>query len=174
MAACEGRPTAPTNDLAAVMAHAGHGMAAARGDVSPAALAGIRRATARFHTTAQAEKEGYGAFGGCFDNPGAGAMGYHWSNPVVIADSAIDAERPELLVYERAANGRMHLVALEYIVFVDDWHGAGHVGNPSLFGEDFHINPTLLDRPFYLLHVWAWKDNPAGTLTDWNPDVVCR
>ena len=25
--------------------------------------------------------------------------------------------------------------------------------------------------PFYTLHVWVWKDNPAGTFTTWNPAV---
>jgi hypothetical protein len=23
------------------------------------------------------------------------------------------------------------------------------------------------------LHVWAWKDNPNGTFTNWNPSVSC-
>jgi hypothetical protein len=27
--------------------------------------------------------------------------------------------------------------------------------------------------PFYTLPVWAWKDNPSGTFTNWNPDVSC-
>jgi hypothetical protein len=27
--------------------------------------------------------------------------------------------------------------------------------------------------PFYTLHVWAWKDNPNGTFTNWNPNVSC-
>ena len=45
---------------------------------------------------------------------------------------------------------------------------------PQLFGERFHLNTTLLDEPFYLLHVWQWKHNPTGRFVDWNPRVVCR
>jgi hypothetical protein len=26
---------------------------------------------------------------------------------------------------------------------------------------------------FYTLHVWAWKNNPNGTFTNWNPTVSC-
>ena len=27
---------------------------------------------------------------------------------------------------------------------------------------------------FYELHAWVWKDNPAGTFADYNPDVTCE
>jgi len=27
--------------------------------------------------------------------------------------------------------------------------------------------------PFYELHAWLWKHNPAGMFDDWNPRVVC-
>jgi hypothetical protein len=33
-------------------------------------------------------------------------------------------------------------------------------------------NRLALD-PFCTLHVWAWKDNPNGTFTNWNPNVSC-
>jgi hypothetical protein len=26
---------------------------------------------------------------------------------------------------------------------------------------------------FYTLHVWAWKENPAGTFADWHAAVSC-
>ena len=26
---------------------------------------------------------------------------------------------------------------------------------------------------FYLMHAWIWQPNPAGVLSDWNPDVTC-
>jgi hypothetical protein len=35
-----------------------------------------------------------------------------------------------------------------------------------------HDDHNGLD-PFYTLHVWAWKDNPNGTFTNWNPNVSC-
>ena len=27
--------------------------------------------------------------------------------------------------------------------------------------------------PFYSLHAWIWKDNPAGAFEMWNPSVHC-
>ena len=117
--------------------------------------------------------EEYTAFGGCFSDPIEGGMGYHYVNDALVTDPEIDPLRPELLVYERRPNGEMQLVAVEYITFVSAWHAAGHTEPPSLFGQEFHINPTLLAEPFYLLHVWVWKNNPSGTLSDWNPTVRC-
>jgi hypothetical protein len=40
-----------------------------------------------------------------------------------------------------------------YLVFQQAWHDAGNVGRPTLFGQRFGLNETLLDEPFYLLHV---------------------
>ena len=51
-----------------------------------------------------------------------------------------------------------------------------HTAPPELMGQLFHLfdkpNRFGLD-PFYTLHVWAWKDNPNGTFTNWNPNVSC-
>ena len=144
-------------------------------DLHPSQLAALRGATARFHRLEVALDEGYTAFGGCFADPaGSGAMGYHYVNNSLVEDPAIDPLRPELLVYEKRANGEMQLVAVEWITFVSAWHGAGNVNAPALFGHDFHINPNLLEEPFYLMHAWVWKHNPAGMLKDWNPTVRCR
>lgn len=156
------------------MKHSGaageHGRAVS---VHPSQLASLRGATARFHRLEGALAEEYTAFGGCFSDPSEGGMGYHYVNDALVTDPEIDPLRPELLVYERRPNGQMQLVAVEYITFVSAWHAAGHTEPPSLFGQEFHINPTLLAEPFYLLHVWVWKNNPSGTLSDWNPTVRC-
>jgi len=136
-------------------------------------LALLRRVTDRFHSIPSAQDAGYAAFGGCFSDPVQGGMGFHYANDALIADSAITPLRPELMVYEPLPNGELKLAAVEYIVFVDEWHAKGHAEPPRLFGREFHINPTLLAKPFYLLHVWVWKENPAGTFNDWNPRVHC-
>lgn len=136
-------------------------------------LGSLRQATVRFHSIPAAEDAGYAAFGGCFQDPVAGGMGFHWANNALIADSAITPFRPELLVYEPLPNGERQLAAVEYIVFQDEWHAKGNVAPPRLFGQEFHLNPTLLQKPFYLLHVWVWKENPSGTFNDWNPRVSC-
>ena len=49
----------------------------------------------------------------------------------------------------------------------------GNTAPPRLFNTDFHINPSLLTKPFYLLHAWVWERNPSGLLSDWNPRVSC-
>jgi hypothetical protein len=60
-------------------------------------------------------------------------------------------------------------------VLAADWD-AKHQGPPELMGQLFHFfeSPNRFGLPpFYTLHVWAWKDNPNGTFTNWNPAVSC-
>ena len=45
-----------------------------------------------------------------------------------------------------------------------------------LFGHEFNFTdaPNRYGLPpFYSLHAWVWKDNPAGTFEMWNPSVHC-
>ena len=145
-----------------------------RGAIDRSQLAALRGATARFHRLDAAVAEGYTPFGGCFSDPaGTGAMGYHYVNNELVDDPAIDPLRPELLVYAQQPSGELRLVAVEWITFVSAWHGAGNAAPPGLFGHEFHVNPTLLAEPFYLLHAWIWKNNPDGMFADWNPKVRC-
>jgi hypothetical protein len=47
---------------------------------------------------------------------------------------------------------------------------------PMLFGQKFNFTdaPNRYGlAPFYSLHAWVWKDNPAGTFEMWNPSVHC-
>lgn len=153
-----------------------HGSHGPHGGVESPALqleiAALREATARFHRLEVALQEGYEPFGGCFSDP-SGGMGFHYSNPELIADPAVDPLHPELLLYEKAEGGAMRLVGVEYIAFQAAWHALGHRQAPKLFGQRFHLNTTLLPEPFYLLHVWPWKHNPSGRFADWNPRVTC-
>lgn len=157
----------------AVTALAVAGLAVAAG-----AFDGAKPATARFHDLDKAKAAGYtitvADINGltCIAQPGQGAMGVHMLNPSLL-DGTIDAEKPELLVYEPTANGKMKLVALEYLVLQSRWAGAQP---PSLFGRefDFTARPNRYDLdPFYSLHAWIWKPNPSGILTPWNPRVSC-
>ena len=112
----------------------------------------------------------------CIADPnGSGAMGVHFANGSLLTDGAIDALRPEALIYERRSDGVRHLVAVEYIVFRDAWD-ADHAQPPRLFGRSFELIPAgnrygLPD--FYELHAWVWKFNPSGAFADWNPRVHC-
>ena len=142
-------------------------------------LAAARAGTAKFHSNAAAQAAGYGllvdAAGiACIDNP-AGGMGIHYVNGALVGDGKVNAATPELVVYEPAANGRLRLVAAEYVVFQAAWD-AKHTSAPELFGQEFELveagNRYGLP-PFYELHAWLWKHNPAGMFDDWNPRVSC-
>jgi hypothetical protein len=161
--------------LTLVAAHAGPATAAAD-------LAVVRDATAPFHRLAAAEDAGYGLFTdlagiACIDKPGVGTMGVHYVNLAEVLNAEEDAATPEALVYEPTKNGRMRLVAVEYVVFKSLWDAA-HPGTvPSLFGEEFELEPTGVNRyglpPYYSLHVWLWKHNGEDMFADWNEDVTC-
>jgi hypothetical protein len=123
-------------------------------------------ATSGFQDVATAEAAGYASTLdalGCFENPEQGGMGVHYLNDSLM-DAKVDITKPEALVYELDAQGKIAgLVAHEYIVPVDAWTSAKP---PSLFGVSYHKHPVL---PLWVLHTWLWKDNPTGVFQDWNP-----
>jgi hypothetical protein len=155
--------------------------AAAKTDASRHPFPVLRGATARFHNVATAEQEGYGLLPdaqgiACIDMPGIGAMGIHWASSRLLNDPAIVKRRPEALVYAPGADGTLELAAVEYVVVKSAWD-AGHSARPSLFGHTFNLTaaPNRFGLPaFYSLHVWAWKQNPAGRFAMWNPTVHCQ
>ena len=133
----------------------------------------VRLVTQKASVTA-AEANGHGRFLGCVSGP-EGSMGVHYPNPTLVGDGILDANRPEVLVYE-PKNGKLELAAVEYLVLYDDWH-ANNDGPPVLAGQVFNYvgSPNRYGMPaFYELHVWAWKDNPNGVFADWNPNVSCE
>jgi hypothetical protein len=85
-------------------------------------------------------------------------------------------DHPEVLVYE-SKNGRLHLVAAEYVVPASAWDPVHDPSQkPHVMGHLFHFVPgpnRYGPVPFYELHVWAWKDNPHGSFVDWNPKATC-
>jgi hypothetical protein len=138
----------------------------------------VRRATRAFVDDPEsAEAAGYAPFLGCVSGGGeAGAMGLHYVNFGLVGDGKLDPAQPEALVYEKR-NGRLRLVAVEYIVDVDAWHKHDQLP-PALMGQVFTYNSSPnrygIPAPFYALHVWAWRENPHGTFVDWNPVVSCE
>lgn len=97
----------------------------------------------------------------CFDSPDGG-MGVHYVRNI---DGIVDANDPEAMVYEIKRDGRLKLVAVEYIIPETE---VDPDNPPVLFGHEFHPHSFL---PVYILHVWVWKTNPSGTFADFNPDV---
>jgi hypothetical protein len=147
---------------------------------NPDGLSTARAATAGYHNLDAALSAGYARFVdaqgiACIDKPGEGGMGIHYVNGELVGDASVDAATPEALVYEPQRNGRLRLVANEYIVFQDAWD-ATHSSPPSLFGRTFEsvASPNRYGiPPFYELHAWVWKHNPSGMFNDWNPRVSC-
>ncbi len=149
--------------VAAVAALLSAGMLAAPASGSQAQFASVRQATAPFHVVAKAEAAGYEKFLPCFDLPGVGGMGQHFADMESI-DGTIEANHPEVLVYEPTPSG-YRLVAVEYVIPQAAWTATTE---SELFGEHFHKNDTL---GIWALHAWIWRPNPGGMHDDFNPAV---
>ena len=135
----------------------------------------VRDATERFKDVAVAEKEGYALMFGCVSGPDWGAMGLHYVNLGLVTDKVLDPARPEIVIYEPLPNGRLKLIGADFLVFAADWH-ATNQATPQLGGQLMHLfeSPNRFGLPdFYTLHVWAWKDNPSGTFSNWHSNVTC-
>jgi hypothetical protein len=160
LAACDSVES-PTSE--AGLASAAHpGPEVAQSDL----LKAVRRATARFHSTTQAQKAGYVPTDHCVAHHELGGMGYHWANPYLI-DPVFDPLQPEVILYAPGPGGNLHLVAIEYIVI--------DVGQPHpMFGDrPFDVGGTPIPVDHYSLHVWLYDDNPSGMYTPNNPNVSC-
>jgi hypothetical protein len=145
-------------------------------------VAAARAGTQAYTDVSVAEADGYGLpaegpLHECiesFDN--SGAMGLHYINGDLVGDTVVDAATPEALVYQPMAGGKLKLVALEYVVFVEAWD-AENDHPPMLFDEMFMLieEPNRYELPsFYALHAWLYEDNPAGTYEAFNPNVTCK
>jgi hypothetical protein len=145
------------------------------GGIVEGALAQVaRQSTSSLQDAGAAAAAGYVLSGGCVSGPEEGAMGVHYVNTALVGDGVVDAAKPEALVYE-PQGGQLRLVAVEYIVLAEQWNAANE-HPPVLQGQHFHYvpAPNRTGLPaYYELHVWAWKRNPHGTFTDWNPRVSC-
>lgn len=114
----------------------------------------------------------------CIDKPGVGGMGVHYVNPGALAPG-FDPAVPEVLVYEPGKNGRMKLVAVEFVVFEGDLAPGEE---PEFLGQTLMRHPGAGEAQpqnryglpaFYALHVWLFAHNPAGMFADYNPKVSC-
>lgn len=134
-------------------------------------LATLHAATARFHRYEVAKDAEYTFLfmNMCMVDPSPdklGGMGYHYVNTSLL-DDKLDVATPEALLYEPEANGRLRLVAVEYVIPKSAWKSADP---PELFGQKLVLNSFDL----WALHVWAWENNPSGLYASWNPRVSCE
>ncbi len=135
----------------------------------------VRQATAQFQNSDNAGPD-YALGFGCVSGGEFGAMGMHFINGALL-DGEINVEKPEILLYEPLPNGKLQLTGADYLVTKEAWEAdPKHTAPPELMGQLFHLfdSPNRFNLPpFYTLHVWAWKENPNGTFTNWNPNVSC-
>ena len=144
-------------------------------------LAQVRRVTARFHDLDAALEAGYELgwvngsgtriITGCVAHPTAGAMGYHYFHPLLMADLAVDVLQPEALVYAPGPQGQLRLAAVEWVARGPNSNPPGVSQPPSVLGMPMHILVPAVG--FYIKHAWVWKPNPSGMFADWNPEVTC-
>lgn len=127
--------------------------------------------------------DGYLSTLGCVDYPKgggegsmkyvAGGMGVHFLNGQFIGPK-LDPSKPQVLIYEPVGE-KLQLVAAEWFVPAE---AAGKT-KPAIFGQELG-GPMAGHKPImpdglvhYDLHVWLWKNNPAGVYSPTNPDVKC-
>ena len=131
-------------------------------------LARLRAAVVQFQDIEAARAATYSQITGCMVDPGGlGGMGFHYAKADAF-DGVVNPVAPKALLYEPESNGRLRLVAVEFIVpySVAPREGAA----PRVFDQDFVHND---DFQIWMLHAWIFKNNPAGMFATWNPNVNC-
>lgn len=128
-------------------------------------LAALRAATEKFHKIEVAAQAGWNEQvpPGCFTSPD-GSMGYHFRNLSKVG--TLNPTEPQFVMYEPQKDGSMRLVGVEFIAL-----GEPTDTPPVLFGQPFQYNFTF---NVWALHVWAWRENPSGLYSNWNPKVSCQ
>ena len=147
-----------------------------------AELDAVRQALAKYEDPYVAVRDLYLSTVGCVHYDGTkmeghmdypkGTMGVHFVNLTV--QGPPDPMKPNVLVYEPQADGKLKLVGVEWLVPL-----AAAKERPSLFGQPFQGpmegHEPLIPQGFhhYDLHAWLFKDNPLGMFSPTNPDVSC-
>lgn len=147
-------------------------------------LTRVRTALDKYKDPIMAVHDGYMSLVGCIDYPKgasegtmqyvAGGMGVHFLNPSLVGPK-LDPMKPPVLIYEPTSDDKLRLVAAEW--FMPDQLATD--GAPKIFGRTLEgpmeghkpLMPTELHH--YDLHVWLWKDNPAGIYSPTNPALKC-
>ena len=117
-----------------------------------------RAATARYRNIKNAIKDGYADINVVVQN-----MGYHYMKSDYV-DATFDPRKPEILVYNKNADGSWQLLAVEYAIPLNLSLNApeGFTGD----GDVWDHNTTF---GLWLCHAWVWSYNPDGVFHDTNP-----
>lgn len=135
-------------------------------------LAKARAALEKYQDPLVAVRDGYFSTVGCV-HYADGGMGVHFLN-VGLISPAPDPLKPQILVYEQDGT-KLRLAAAEWFVPL----ATGVKERPTLFGQPFdgpmegHEPLMPADLHHYDLHVWLFKENPAGMFKAINPNVKC-
>ncbi len=103
----------------------------------------------------------------------AGGMGVHFLNLAYVGPE-LDPTKPQVLIYEPDGD-ELRLVAAEWFMPAEL---AGD-NRPAIFGHELQgpmegHKPLMPAGMHHLdLHVWLWKENPAGVFSPTNPSVSC-
>ena len=101
-----------------------------------------------------------------------GAMGVHFLNPANIG-STLDSLKPQVLLYEPVGD-KLRLVGAEWFAPVAVAKTAPTIFGQTLMGP-MEGHPPIMPASLHHwdLHVWLWKDNPAGVFSPTNARVKC-
>ena len=124
-----------------------------------------------------------------------GTMGIHFFRPDLLGITGppnprvdgngthTDFRKPAILIYEPQADSSLALVAVENLVFIRAWEAAGHTAPPSFLGNPYNrmVDDPATEtdeahhfEPHYDLHVWLYRENPAGMFAQFNPAGSCK
>ena len=149
----------------------------------PAELEPVRTALDKYRDPIVAVHDGYLSSVACIEYPKGGSegamqyapggMGVHFLNAQFIGPT-LDPTKPQVLIYEPHGDS-LRLVAAEWFVPA----AVASQQRPSIFGKELE-GPMEGHKPLmpaeahhYDLHVWLWKNNPAGVFSPTNPAVKC-
>ncbi len=136
-------------------------------------LEAVRAKIAKYQDPILAVHDGYFSTLGCVQHAD-GAMGVHFLNPALIGPVP-DPAAPPILMYEPDKAGKLHLVAVEWLVPL----ATGVKERPKLFGQSFkgpmEGHEPLLPKQLhhYDMHAWLFRENPGGVFHNTNSNVDC-
>jgi hypothetical protein len=150
-------------------------------DASKTEIDALRQAMAKYEDPYVAVRDLYLSTVGCVHYDGStmeghlmypkGAMGVHFVNLAV--QGPPDPLKPNVLIYEPQADGKLKLVAVEWFV-----PAAAVQERPTLLGQPFQGpmegHEPLIPQEFFHYDLHAWLvDNPEGMFSPTNPNVSC-
>ena len=114
----------------------------------------VRAANGRYKDVAIVVADGYAPIP-CASGIAGGSMGVHYVNGAYLKDGVVDVAKPEAVMYEPTADGKMAQIAVEYISLEGPASLKGHLfsfsGAPNRYGlpafYELHSGPGRRTTP---------------------------